>query len=216
MEKSINKQSGGTAAETLNINSNQQPDPKIDMKDNSITLKEAAAQFACAASSLKNNIKSGKLAAIQTGEKAPYMVRLFDVERFLRATPGIVSNFHPAASKSTPGDDKPAPDDEAFKDCQQSAAKAPAIATAENNHPVDTVDAHEPPTLVPDVQVSPHKQASETRVKRRRRRGKGGAGSPSIIVNQQPMLKALAGTTPEVRLRITACLTEFLGLVALA
>jgi ribosomal protein S30 len=48
MESSINKQSGGTTAQTPNINPNQQPNSTTKMKntnDDPITLKQAATEF---------------------------------------------------------------------------------------------------------------------------------------------------------------------------
>jgi hypothetical protein len=100
MDNSINNKSGGPAAQTPKINPN--PNSKTDMtetiNDDPVTLKQAAEKFQCAASSLKNNIKSGKLAGTQSGEKAPYMVRLSDVGRFLHNASSIASVFHPATN----------------------------------------------------------------------------------------------------------------------
>jgi hypothetical protein len=238
MDTSINDQSGGTAAETPNINPNPQPDTPIEMNysnDDPVTLKEAAAEFECAASSLKNNIKSGKLAATQTGEKAPYMVRLSDAERFLRATPGIASIFHPADSKSTAAPaSKPPSADEASQvltrqkaacpesqeagEGQESKAATSSNVAADTVNPNDTSADRKQLAPVTDAQADPstHTVPVGGKRRRRRRRGKGGGGSPAPAGIQQPVLKALAGTTPQERLRITACLTELVGLVASA
>lgn len=237
MEIPTNHQPGGIAAETPNINSNQEPDSNIDMNemnDSPITLKQAAAKFDCAASSLKNNIKSGKLAATQTNEKAPYMVRYSDVDRFLRDTLGIASIFHPAASNPAPAAAEPASADETSAVMtgqeaesptskvagggHESAAEAALTAAAETSGSDATAVDHGSPARVPDVHANPSAQTAEggTKRRRRRRRGKGGAGSPTPTGIQQPVLKALAGTTPQERLRLTACLTELLGLVASA
>lgn len=237
METSTNNQPGGIAAETPNINSDQQIDSNIglnEMNDQPIMLKQASNRYDCAASSLKNNIKCGKLAAAQTDEKAPYMVRPSDVERFLRDTPGIASIFHPAATKPAPAADEPASADEtsavikdqnaespkskALGDGQESAAEAASTAAAETSGSDNAAVEHGPPSLCLDAHANLSPQTAEGGIKRRRRRrrGKGGAGSSPPAGIQQPVLKALAGTTPQERLRLTACLTELLGLVASA
>jgi hypothetical protein len=234
METSTNNPSDGITEQTPNINSNQQPDSNIDMNemnDQPIMLKQAAARYDCAASSLKNNIKSGKLAATQTDEKAPYMVRPSDVERFLRDTPGIASTFHPAP-KPAPAADEPASADETpaamtGQEAGSPTSKAPGggqelaiesalSAAAETSGSGDTAVEHA--ARVPDAHSKPSAQTAEggSKRRRRRRRGKGGAGTPTPTGIQQPVLKALAGTTPQERLRLTACLTELLGLVASA
>jgi hypothetical protein len=140
MDNSINHKPGGPAAHTPNINPNPNPNPnpKTDMNetnnDDPVTLKQAAEKFQCAASSLKNNIKSAKLAATQSGEKAPYMVRLSDVERFLRDTPGIASIFHPATNAESADIVAEAP-----SATPTSAAPAPAVTLPPVREPTSGV-----------------------------------------------------------------------------
>jgi hypothetical protein len=230
METSITNQPGGTAAETPKINSNPQPHTSIAMNnsnDDPINLKKAAAMFECAVSSLKNNIKSGKLPATQENKKAPYMVRPSDVETFLRATPGIVSVFHPAGTKpaATETTNPPTankPDDEPADTATISPAQSVAASAGHGNQPAGVAESREgqacqnQETVVAPLD-SPKAQTGSNKRRRRRRHGKADAGKPSIASSTQPMvLKALAGTTPQERLRITACLTELLGLVASA
>jgi hypothetical protein len=237
MDTSISNQSGGTAAATPNINSNQKPDSIITMNDtkhDTVALKQSAAKFACAASSLKNNIKSGKLPAIQSGENAPYMVRLADVERFLRDTPGIASIFHPAAKKSAgamtgktvaSGGNEPAMPE--MTSDSESPTTEKSVAQPIQTHPLVEAASAKPgneaveqsqSAHVPDPLPEPSTQpgGDGTKRRRRRRRGKGGGKNPAIPSLRQPVLKALAGTTPQERLRITACLNELAGLVASA
>ena len=219
MKTSITDQTGGTAAETQKINSNPQPVAPIAMShsnNNSITLKKAAAMFSCASSSLKNNIKSKKLAATKENEKDPYYVRPSDVERFLRATPGIVSIFHPDKGKLAATETGDPPSASKADSEQPHVVKAQTVESAE-----PTADAMKTASVTEataaDFKESASTQAADaTKRRRRRHRGKGGAGSPTSNGIQAPVLKALAGTTPKERLRITACLTELLGLVALA
>lgn len=231
--------SGGTAAEskspTPNNSQHMHSQTKEPQSGNElVTLKPAAAKFDCAASSLKNNIKTGKLAATQVNEKAPYMVRLSDVERFLRDTPGIASIFHPAGDKAAgamtaqtagPASIEPAKLDKA-QDKKSSAteasvmqpSRAHAAVAADSAKPANQAADHSQLTHGPDAQSEPstHTAADGLKRRRRRRRGKGGGESPTTAGIQPPVLKALAGTTPKERLRITACLTELLRLVASA
>lgn len=230
METSITNPSGGTAAQTNSSNPNKQMQDKVDTiqsGEEHETLKKAAAKFDCAWTSLKNNIKSGKLAATQANEKAPYMVRLADVEAFLRATPGIVSIFHPAGAKAAATETAYSPtvnkaDDELADTATISATQPVAASAAHANQPVGAAASREgqacqnQETVVAPLD-SPEAQTGSSKRRRRRRRGKGNAVKPSAASSiQPPALKALAGTTPQERLRITACLTELLGLVASA
>jgi hypothetical protein len=235
METSIKNQSGGTAAETTNINPNSEPnsEPNPDMNqinDEPATLKEISAMSDCAVSSLKNNIKSGNLAATQANDKAPYMVRPSDAERFLRATPGIASKFHPAAEKAVadPGQTPATPKVKAPEQAKDLAgpthvnsAQAAAIpevdVTAAEPVAAETAPAPkvETPTVAPSDPKKTDSPAAEpdSKRRRRRRRGKGGSSSQSAP-HSPPFLKALVGTTPQERLRITACLNELAALVA--
>lgn len=235
MESSINNQSGGTTAQTPNINPNQQPNSNTKMKntnDDPITLKQAATEFECAWTSLKNNIKSSKLAATQAGVKAPYMVRPSDVERFLRATPGIASIFHPADSKPIPSvsqlpsatDMSPVmthqkserPESQETGKGKKSKSTAPSNVAAAADNSNDSSGDGKQLSPVSVAQEDSSTQPAPVGGKRNRRgRGKGGR-SPAPCGIQQPVLKALAGTTPQDRLRITACLTALVGLVASA
>ncbi len=205
-----------------------------DTNHDNVTLKQSASKYCCAASSLKNNIKSGKLPATQSGEKAAYLVRLSDVERFLRETPGIASIFHPAAEKpagamtgktAVSGGIEPAKP-EVTSDDKSSVTEASVAQPIHAHPPVvagsakpesEAVD-HSPSAHVPDPKPEPtgHDAGNGNKRRRRRRRGKGGGKNPAIPSLRQPVLKALAGTTPQERLRITACLNELAGLVASA
>ena len=187
--------------------------------------------FDCAASSLKNNIKSGNLAATQANEKAPYMVRPSDAERFLRATPGIASKFHPAAERAVadPGQISAAPKVEAPEQAEDSAHPAhvnsaqptatpeveltAAGPVAAELAPVPKVETPAATPSKPEKTDSPSAEPDAKR--RRRRRGKGGSSSLSTP-HSPTILKALVGTTPRERLRITACLNELAALVASA
>ena len=233
METSISNQSCGTAAETPKINSNDnsndnsQPTNIMNpANDESVTLKKNADEYQCAVCSLKNNIKSGKLAATQENKKAPYMARPSDVEAFLRATPGIVSVFHPAGKKpaATEAMNPPRankPDYEPSDTATISPMRSVTASEGHGNQPSVVVESREgqacqnQETFVAHLD-SPKAQFGSSK-RRRRRRGKGDGATPSIASSTQPpVLKALAGTTPQERLRITACLTELLCLVASA
>ncbi len=222
-----------------------------DTNEDPVTLKAIADTFGCAASSLKNNIKSGNLVATQTNEKAAYMVRPSDAERFLRDTPGIASKFHPSAKKQIPAD----PGKTMAVPAKQSPKKPtvsvnPSEALAAEDSSAATVDSSAEPTpteeAIPsgkdehhsaaDVTAANHKATqSETdpsdpsgagtpqagnggKRRRPRRRGKRGGSekSPDKSENPPVFLKALTGTSPQERLRITACLNELASLVASA
>jgi hypothetical protein len=232
MEASITNQpgDGSTVAETTNSNSNIQINPMIQNANADkklVTLKEAAAAFDCAASSLKNNIKAKKLLASQAGEKSPFMVRLCDVDRFLRDTPGIASKFHPRNGEV--GDCSPAP-----VVTPPLAATAPAALPDAPTVIVPSEAAVVPPSPVvrrPDAigepasscvaEVLPKADGPDAPTpqnqpkRRRRRRGKGGSGQTSPPV-QTSFVKALDGVSPEIRLKLTACLNELAAIVASA
>lgn len=253
---SENQLSGGSAAEASNINSNQattpnqkmpkQPD-EIDPGEKPVQLKQAGAKFECAASSLKYNIKHGKLPAYQENAMAPYMVRLSDVERFLRETPGVASMFYPKSNP--PGEIKDGPSLTGLIDERedQSPPSSPDTSGKSEMPPVGAkeIETNPPAVQTPadgvvagakrehkaldgkqitadaDGQANPSTQAPPDGIKRRRRRrrgrGKGGVGNLVPSAEPQPLfLKALAGTTPKERLRLTACLNELAGLVASA
>lgn len=229
METSITNQSGGIAAETPNVNSNQQPDPHVDMiptNEESIMLKAAAVKFDCAVCSLKNNIKSSKLAATKADIKAPYMVRPSLVERFLRDTPGIKSKFHPKSPgiSTMAAATEPVP---TAPNGQPPTLKPPALSEVTPNpsdpvivttksQPVESNRVNSFKTPLPIVTADSEQESSGPK-RRRRRRGKGGGGNPPVATSLQPVaLNALAGMTLQERLRITACLTELIGLVASA
>ena len=198
--------------------------------DNPITLKKVAEEYQCAASSLKNNIKAGRLPAVQENEKAAYLVCPSEVEKFLKETKGIASIFHPsdaspAATEGQPpqATDTPKPPAEPKPvqvtpsahdaDSSESTTANEADAVPKESCPradSATADATDPPES---------EQDGKPRRKRRRgkRRGKGtGNGSTFSPSVQQATLQALAGTTVEDRLRLTACLNELASLVASA
>jgi len=218
--KSANSKSGGTTAEPSN------PDNPMKPTDTTpVTLKKAAAMFGCASSSLKNNIKTGNLPGMKAGVKAPFMVHPSDVERFLRSTPGIASNFHPAKGKTheskiltsqarVPGDEfLKAPESKA---CEESPLPAlPAKKSEPAKDPQKTESS--PPNVAPPIASAGEDHATQPHPKRRRRRrrGKGGKVEAPRDPGSEPLtLKALAGTTPQERLRLTACLNELASLVA--
>lgn len=225
MKTEINNQSGGSAAETTSTHSNQATNHNLDMikisnkpesAEATVTLKQAAAKFECAWTSLKNNIKSHKLPALQEGDRAPYMVRLSDVECFLRATPGIASMFHPAGAKVAANDTEHPPTVAKVDAGQQHEIKAqpaelaePAVST------IKTSPVEDAPSAAPQIADSTQVVAVAKRRRPRRRRRKGGnSESPITPCTQLPVLKALADTTPQDRLRVVACLNELAGLVA--
>jgi hypothetical protein len=186
-----------------------------------VTLKAAAAAFDCAASSLKNNIKSGKLPAEQETPKSPYIVRLADVERFLRETPGIASRLHP---KENPKPESKGPEVESSTEPDPVTTEAPtdppfhkgAVSKEENVTPskqeVDNAAAN---TSVSQSPKPPPKPPLKRRRNRRRGKGGGGAGPPSGV-QRDLVLKALDGASPTERLRVIACLNEIATIVASA
>jgi hypothetical protein len=143
-------------------------------------------------------------------------VRPSDVERFLRATPGIVSIFHPGTGKPAATETGDPPSASKVDSEQPRVVKAPTVESAEPTADAMKTAPVEEATAADSKESASTQAADATKRRRRRRRGKGGAGSPTPTGIQAPVLKALAGTTPKERLRITACLTELLGLVALA
>jgi len=245
---SENQTSGGNAAQPNPINPNQTTNPNqqaalkshdTEPSEKPVQLKQAATKFECAASSLKYNIKHGKLLAYQENAMAPYMVRLSDVERFLRVTPGVESMFYPKRKKdglSLTGlidkpDDKnpPSPPDPSGelqtphvghkKPETKPSTAHPTQTTADVS--VDTAklenQALDQKHPAGDTDSSTQAPADGTKRRRRRRRGKSGDGNRLATAELQPLvLKTLAGTTPQERLRITACLNELAGLVASA
>ncbi|MGL5017512.1 MAG: hypothetical protein ACRDBP_05225 [Luteolibacter sp.] len=98
----LNPPGGTTANITDNLNLKLQPEPPMkpihsdnSPDENRVPLKQAADHFKCYHGTLKNNVKNGNLPAVQKDPKSPYLVRLSDVEKLLRATPAIDSNLHP-------------------------------------------------------------------------------------------------------------------------
>ncbi|MFT6862745.1 MAG: hypothetical protein ACJAVK_001304 [Akkermansiaceae bacterium] len=181
--------------------------------DNPVTLKVAAATFDCAVSSLKNNIKSGKLSAQQENPKSPFMARLADVERFLRETPGIASCFHPK------------------KKIEPESISSEAETSVESELPTTGGAADTPfkDVTVPNEENAIHSNENSdncipnpvdtppAKRRRNRRRGKGGGGAGSSSGSlQAPVLKALDGASPTERLRVIACLNEIATIVASA
>lgn len=211
MENSIKTMSGGIAAETENINPNNDRSEESSQNqpngtaEGTVMLKDAATEFHCVTSSLKNNIKSGKLPAFQENSKAPYRVHPAEVERFLRTSPGIASIFHPKAVTTGKSHTEAAAKEAVQEDGLARATEA--VVESPDNKDAGQAKLNE----------SEGKQtAVATKPRRRRRRGKGGTGQQHASIANPHILKALAGTSPEERLRITACLTELLGLVASA
>jgi hypothetical protein len=195
------------------------------------SLKQNAEIYQCAASSLKHNVKSGKLPATQAGPTAPYMANTVDVERLLRDTPGIASVFHP--KRGTPKDRKladvctqptPAICHAALHTADpitmqvQSAEGLPAPQAVPIVPASKTTQAQSPVAQVAQPPDAKGRSETSSTKRRRRRRGKGGGlGKSHPLVAVQPfILKALDGTTPAERLRIMACLNELAGLVASA
>lgn len=214
-----------------NTNAAACPDP-----DELLLLKAAGEEFQCASSSLKNNIKDGKLAGTKESEKAPFKVRRGDAERFLRDTPGIASRFHPKNSMQ-PVKDGPSltgllKDNDGGGDTGGEASGEPetmpsAVEGAAAATPVATaarVDACEPdPTATaierPPVPETPAVVPSAANKRKRRRRRSRGAKPQAQ--NEVPefglrLQKALEGTSAEERLRLTVCLKELAGIVASA
>ena len=222
-EKDNADQSGGTAAETTTINPNQSStgDPQLhEESETSVTLKHAASEYICAASSLKNNIKANKLSATQENPKAPYMVRLSEVAHFLRETPGIVSIFHPKSGDTIREATHAAPVPETIEQPSDTASPPPSPDNAPY-HPMQTQptpksadDAALRPSQAERVDVEP--VAKNGKRRRNRRRGKGGIASTYIPTANQRLLKTLVGATPQERLRVIACLNELAGLIASA
>jgi hypothetical protein len=195
-------------------------------------VKEAAAKYQCAASSIKNNIKANKLAATKAAPTAPFMVLLPDVERLLRNTPGIASMFHPgdatrldrkqpdATTQSAPVPTPVVPHPALPLVVQMKVSEAPpvtrALKVAIQDKPAQVQQPVAQAATRPDADGGPETRATKKR--RLRRRGKGGGlGQPlPAVAARPPFLKALDGTTPAERLRIMACLNELAGLVASA
>ena len=181
-----------------------------------------------AASSLKNNIKAGRLPAVQENEKAAYMVRPSEVEKFLKATKGIASIFHPSDARPTTAEGQPAQ----ATDVSKLPAEPKSVEVTHSNHDADPSESTEdngigatPKESCPQADTgtadaddtSAYGRDGTPRRKRRRgkkrSKGKGNTFSPSV---QQATFQALAGATVEERLRLTACLNELASLVASA
>lgn len=223
------------ASTTNTTNDTVKPHPKQkkpESGDERITVKLAAAENECAASSLKYNIKHGKLPATQEGSTSPYMVRRTDVERLLRENPNIVSKFHPRPSSPAevkdgpsltgliddPGKADPMPPSKKPTTSEKTPVKPPVKPDDSTSLPARQKSA-EPlvaqPQVDPDSAIAAEPEPVGRKRRRSRRRGRGGNGQqPSASDLPPTALKALAGTTPKERLRITACLNELAGLVA--
>jgi len=222
MNESITNQQGGTAAETTITNSNPTPvgnSQPCAKSEAHVTLKHAAAEFYCAVSSLKNNIKTDKLPATQENPKAAYIVSLSDVERFLRATPGIVSIFHPKSgvvrgemSDVPPLADVEQPSQDAADvppDNVVSHFASPDASAPQGGSPLST-QPPKPQAVGPVPPVNAGKR-------RRRRRGKGGVGAQLGTTGTQSLLLGnLVGASPQERLRVVAVLNELAGIIASA
>lgn len=245
MKEIINQKSGGTAAQTTLTNSNPAPENGADIIDDPMTLKQLSERFGCAASSLKSNIKSDKLSAVQDDPKAPYMVKPSLVEAFLRETPGINSIFHPRNQEKVTRElplENPPPDTTPPSSTSKTAKisvteKATTTPTVLSPPPEDkqaaplidkpikpdspSTAAHLESTSASGLETSVAPSISDhgTRSPRKRRRGKGRgkrttSSGNSVAPAPYQRLKALEGTSPGERLRITACLTELANLVA--
>lgn len=222
MSENIANHQGGIAAETTTINPNptpvDNPQPHAEPEAH-VTLKHAAAECHCAVSSLKNNIKANKLPATQENPKAAYMVRLSDVERFLSATPGIESIFHPkTGGVHSETSDAPPPADVA-QPSQEAVAVTPDSVVSHDSSPgVSAPQGGGAPSPQPPKQETADPMPPVNAGKRRRRRrGKGGAGAqPGTTGTQSLLLKNLVGASPQERLRVVAVLNELAGIVASA
>ena len=232
METPISPPPGGIATQAPNINPSTQTMENHERNDIPLTVKEVAAMFQCAASSLKNNIKANKLVATKAAATAPFMVRPSVAERLLRETPGIASVFHPgnsvgadpkqpdAITQSAPVAIRVSPPPAQPMVVHMKASEASpvtrAVKVAIQDKPVQVQQPVAQAATPPDEDGGPETRATKKR--RHRRRGKGGGLGQSVpaAAVRPPFLKALDGTTPAERLRIMACLNELAGLVALA
>jgi hypothetical protein len=258
VETTNQKQPGGNAAQLPHPNLNPEPQTNQKMQDTTnqqnldsdrlIPLKEAASKSQCYHGTLKNNIKNGNLPASQAGPKAPYLVRLSDVEKLLRNSPGIASIFHPAKSAASVASQPEAHDADSTPDAANGDQQATAAADVEPAlvplpeaviashtipdvaapaakvapkvsapaHNADAKDASAPESSQGGA-VSPQSGDGGKRRRPRRRGKRRGAGISADNVETSPVfLKALTGTSPQERLRITACLNELASLVASA
>lgn len=222
------KKSGGSAANNRSITSTSNTPTNKNMNHTNapITLKQAADQFLCAASSLKNNAKTGKLKATRTSPTAPFMVTLSDVEGFLKNTPGIKSIFHSGAQEPTTPHQSMA--EHSDTTAAAIAQSPPPTEIETTTAAVDTLnDAHTGKSLQPETTSEPAKQhpttqhvlnesSSDTKHRRKRRRRKNHQNnSPSHLPDDSPALfKTLQGATAAERLRFTALLNEFCQLIA--
>lgn len=240
MEISINTPSGGFAAQTTPINPKKTTDPELPMQnqthepqtgDQTGTINTAAAKYQCPATTLRYQIKNQKLAAIQDHPGAPYILRFSDVERLLRDSPKIASVFHPKPSSSHEVEDTSSPagplevpdrGEPHPVDQQPNNSDKPGVYPSDRSVGVIILDdMRDKCSKIPDDSETQSDPSAEigpkgtgTKRRRRRRRGKGGGGKPLAAEVHSLALKALTGTTPQERLRITACLNELAGLVA--
>lgn len=234
MENSINNQPGASTAQTPNVNPNPKPESKnqmpkhhknkiVDLDDTPSSLKANAERYQCYLGTLKNNVRNGRLQALQEGPNAPYLVKPSDVEKLLRETPGIASIFHPAGSRPAKTTHPKAQQPEPKK------VEPASTATSKHEPKIDTstpakaercsaVDRPVTEGGNASTPVSDTPQSSHPRKRRRRGRGRGKSGAvqsnPSSV--KSLALRALNGSSPEERLRITACLNELASLVASA
>lgn len=223
MDTSVDTKPSGPAALSTGISPNQ------ETTEESVTLKHAATKYECAASSLKHNIKCGKLPATQENPQSAYLVRLSDVEHFLSSTPGIVSAFHPKTIKSTVAET-------GQPTCASAVINEPTGAGMESPcQPAETVADHGKQSIrTTDLSVEDNdcrhgtaavsqegtEPKTSGRKKRRRRRNRGHVKSAATheesATASAPFMKILANATPEERFKIMACLNELATMVASA
>lgn len=118
-----------------------------------LSLKKAAAKYACSADTLRNNVKSGDLRGYQQKHGTPIMLDPEDVSKFLSNRPNIKSSLQPDPAAVAP----PIPQSNPMT--PHSGPNTPAAPYGPNFGPAHP-GPFKPPVRPPDQNKPMHKPAA--------------------------------------------------------